>query len=80
MAWLHDRMPLTVPRDAWTAWLDPRLEDPQQARDLLDFSPDWIATAVSDQVNSVRNNGPELIEPIAEPAAAAGMGEAEPLF
>ena len=80
MAWLHDRMPLTVPRDAWTDWLDPQLEDPQQARELIDFSPDWIAAAVSDQVNSVRNNGPELIEPIPEPATASGMGEAEPLF
>lgn len=80
IAWLHDRMPLTVPQEAWTAWLDPQLEDPQQARDLLDFSPDWVAVAVSDQVNSVRNNGPELIEPIPESAPRSGMGEAEPLF
>jgi putative SOS response-associated peptidase YedK len=84
MTWLHDRMPLTVPREAWTEWLNPELDDPQRARELLDFSPDWIAAAVSAQVNSVRNNGPELIEPIVEPAAAqsakAGMGEAEPLF
>ncbi len=80
MAWLHDRMPLTVPHDAWTAWLDPRLEDPHQARELLDVSPDWVALAVSDQVNSVRNNGPKLIEPIPEPVPRSGMGEAEPLF
>lgn len=80
MAWLHDRMPLTVPRDAWSDWLDPDQNDAQRAHDLLDFSPDWFAAAVSDLVNSVRNNGPELIEPMATDPRETGMGEAEALF
>jgi putative SOS response-associated peptidase YedK len=73
MAWLHDRMPLTVPSSGWEAWLDPALDDPQRARTLLDSAPRWTAVPVSGQVNSVRNNGPELIEPVeADPSASNG--------
>lgn len=80
MTWLHDRMPLTVPSAGWDAWLDPALDDPQRARALLDFAPRWIAAAVSDQVNSVRNNGPELIEPVETDPPNAGMAERDTLF
>lgn len=80
MAWLHDRMPLTVPRDAWAAWLDPAGTDPEQARGLLDFAPRWTAVTVSDQVNSVRNNGPELIETRLTDSATPGIAESGTLF
>ena len=65
LAWFgsDDRMPLSVPRTGWEAWLDPGMQNPDAARELLDFTPRWIAMPVSDAVNSVRNNGPELIEP-----------------
>jgi putative SOS response-associated peptidase YedK len=79
-AWIHDRMPLTVPRGGWEAWLDPALADPQEARGLLDFEPDWTAAPVSDQVNSVRNNGPELVETLSSRPPATGMGEPGALF
>ncbi len=79
MAWLHDRMPLTVPSSGWDAWLDPAMQDPGQAGTLLDFAPRWTAAPVSNQVNSVRNNGPELIETVAaDSAAAAGTDPAAP--
>jgi len=67
-AWIHDRMPLTVPRSGWEAWLDPALTDPHEARGLLDLAPRWISEPVSDRVNSVRNNGPELVEAVSNPS------------
>jgi putative SOS response-associated peptidase YedK len=80
MAWLHDRMPLTVPREGWEAWLDPAEQDPLRVRALLDFAPNWTAAPVSDQVGSVRNNGPELIETVLTEPAGSGMAEPGALF
>lgn len=76
---IHDRMPMTVPRAAWAQWLDPtvRLDAPDGSGDADDTGghglPDLLAPAtalrleaypVSTSVNSVRNNGPSLIEPV----------------
>lgn len=63
---VHDRMPVIVPEDAWARWLDP---DPVDLGELLGLlSPsDQIELdirAVSRLVNDVRNDGPELFEPI----------------
>ena len=80
LARIHDRMPLSVPRTGWEAWLDPGLEDPDTARGLLDFAPRWIAVPVSDAVNSVRNNGPELIEPARPDTGGTGMQDEGVLF
>lgn len=64
LAEIHDRMPLVLPRDSWQRWLDPDLEDvsemlappPLEYLDTLELRP------ISDKVNNVRNNGPELLE------------------
>lgn len=77
---IHDRMPLSVPRTGWEAWLDPALQDPDAARGLLDFAPRWTAIPVSEAVNSVRNNGPELIEPARPETGDTGMQDAGVLF
>jgi putative SOS response-associated peptidase YedK len=69
MAPIHDRMPVVVPKAAWDRWLDPsRTEgrDLSELRALL-VSPDdaWLeAYPVSRRVNNVRNDGPDLVEPI----------------
>lgn len=65
-AWghLHDRMPLTVPPDAWADWLAPGLVDGPEALDLLSLDDDLDAYPVSTLVNAVRNDGPHLVEPI----------------
>ncbi len=65
---IHDRMPMVVPPTAWAQWLDPGLEDPELARDLLTVTqPDDLdAYAVSTAVNTVVNNTPDLVEPVAE--------------
>ncbi|MCX4092222.1 SOS response-associated peptidase [Nocardia sp. alder85J] len=61
---IHDRMPLPMPREHWSAWLDP---DHPAPRELLETPAvqaisDIVARPVSPLVNSVRNNGPELLE------------------
>lgn len=62
---IHDRMPVALPDDVWEPWLDRTLDDPDAALALLrPIDPDLIMEhAVSSRVNSVRNNGPDLIEP-----------------
>lgn len=70
---------MVVRPDAVDAWLDPTLTDPQQALALLTSdAAELEAYAVSTQVNSVKNNGPGLLEPLPESGAGAG-GEQEAL-
>lgn len=72
---VHDRMPLILPAERWDRWLDPDADAPG---DLLAAGvSEEIAAGieirnVSDRVNSVRNDGPELIEPAAPPGSAVG--------
>ncbi len=62
---IHDRMPMTVAEADWAAWLD-RGVDGAGAGDLLRPAADAGLTAypVSTLVNAVRNNGPELLDPL----------------
>lgn len=64
---IHDRMPVLVPRSAWSQWLDPDTEGSDALVQLLvPASPDSLVTdPVSLAVNDVRNNGPELVVPVA---------------
>ena len=62
---LHDRMPMSVPVQNWSAWLDPGFgSDPRELLTVpvsgLRFHP------VSTAVNKVANDGPELVEPLVE--------------
>lgn len=63
---IHDRMPAVLPADAWDRWLDPDNDDTEGLRALLRPAPDDTLThhPVSSLVNSVKNNLPELIEPL----------------
>ena len=73
MADLHNRMPVVLPEHAWDLWLDPELADPGELNAL--FEPtDEVALRIEpvrDLVNNVRNDGPELVEPIDAAAAVA---------
>jgi putative SOS response-associated peptidase YedK len=63
LAEIHDRMPLTISAADWDRWLDP---DAPVDEGLLRGHGDLDRIAireVSTLVNSVRNNGPELIDP-----------------
>jgi len=71
---IHDRMPLMVERDRWASWLDPSVDDPDTLKQLLvPAAPGRLeAYPVSTAVNSVRNNGPELLDALAaEPGQRA---------
>ncbi|MFN8090199.1 MAG: SOS response-associated peptidase [Mycobacterium sp.] len=72
LADVHDRMPLVVAPEDWDRWLDP---DEPAPLDLLAKRPDITGIRmheVSTLVNSVRNNGPELIDRDAARWGAAG--------
>ncbi|HVW81378.1 MAG TPA: SOS response-associated peptidase [Mycobacteriales bacterium] len=63
---IHDRSPVVVPADLRDAWLDPTMTDLDEVRELVAaIPPPRLHTyEVAPLVNSVRNNGPELIEPV----------------
>lgn len=63
---IHDRMPMTIDRSRWAAWLDPAVSG-AAALDFLHPAAEGTLEAypVSTLVNSVRNNGPSLLEPVA---------------
>ena len=64
LAEIHDRMPLTISAGDWDRWLDP---DAPIDEGLLRGHGDLdriVTREVSTLVNSIRNNGPELIEPV----------------
>lgn len=62
---LHDRMPAVLARDVWEAWLDPGNDDLASLHGLLQPAPDalLVLEPVSMAVNSVRNDGPDLLDP-----------------
>jgi putative SOS response-associated peptidase YedK len=66
VAALHDRMPVMLPPEAWDAWLDPANDDVVALQALLVPAPAELfdLVPVGTGVNDVRNDGPQLIEPI----------------
>lgn len=63
---IHARMPVILPREAWTTWLDPTLHDTHRLKSLLQPYPaERLASyPVSTRVNSPVNDDPSCIEPI----------------
>ena len=62
---IHDRMPLMVEPDRWGRWLDPRVSGDDLLDLLVPAAPGRLeAYPVATLVNNVRNNGPELLEPL----------------
>ncbi len=63
---IHDRMPVILGREDHAAWLDPANEDADGLLAMLkpaDAAP-WTVHPVSRQVNSPRNDRPDLLEPV----------------
>ena len=76
LALVHSRMPVFLPRDRWADWMNPKINDVEKIRSLMDIpNPDANLGfhPVSSAVNSIAGSGPELIEPIE-------LGEPETLF
>ncbi|MBS2961914.1 SOS response-associated peptidase [Actinocrinis puniceicyclus] len=64
---IHDRAPLIVPQSAYETWLAPDVDDADALRGLLvPATVGMQADPVSTAVNNVRNQGPDLIERIAD--------------
>ncbi|MDO9377828.1 MAG: SOS response-associated peptidase [Nocardioidaceae bacterium] len=63
---LHDRMPLLLEPSDHSRWLDPHVTDTADVTSMLvPAAPGRLeAFPVSRSVNNVRNEGPELVEPI----------------
>lgn len=61
---IHDRAPVILPPGNWLAWLT---EGPDVAKDILTHfaEPDLAYHPVTKAVGNVRNDRPELVEPIA---------------
>jgi putative SOS response-associated peptidase YedK len=71
---IHDRMPMVIDPPRWADWLDPGNSDRADLLALLAPASAGALTSypVSMAVNSVRNNGPALLEPLTtEPAGAS---------
>ena len=64
---IHDRMPVILGREDHAGWLDPDNEDADRLLAMLrPADPErWTTHSVSRQVNSPRNDGSELLEPVA---------------
>jgi putative SOS response-associated peptidase YedK len=63
---VHDRMPAILVPEHWAEWLDPSNHDTDALSRLLDGGPPELLDihAVSTDVNNVRNNRPDLVDPI----------------
>jgi putative SOS response-associated peptidase YedK len=63
---IHDRQPLVLELEDWADWLDPQQTDLDAVRAHLAFSRPgrFDAYPISSAVNSSRNNGPHLLEPV----------------
>jgi putative SOS response-associated peptidase YedK len=63
---VHERMPAILPPGAWEAWLDPGNDDLDGLLRMLGPAPDELLalTPVRTLVNDVRNDGPDLVEPL----------------
>jgi putative SOS response-associated peptidase YedK len=61
---VHDRMPVMLPRERWEEWLDPENEDVEALQGLLVPAPAELVTLypVSTRVNTPRNNAPENLD------------------
>ncbi|MGD0060526.1 MAG: SOS response-associated peptidase [Verrucomicrobiia bacterium] len=65
---VHERMPVILTRDAETAWLDPKTQDPEKLLPLLRQYPsdEMEFYPVSREVNSPAVDKPSNIQPIKE--------------
>ncbi len=70
---IHDRMPVAVAPSLRDAWLNPETPGPDVLARVLAPPPKgfWDIYPVSTAVNSVRNQGPELVRPVDLPLEPA---------
>ncbi|MFB6134158.1 MAG: SOS response-associated peptidase [Halanaeroarchaeum sp.] len=71
---IHDRMPVVVPPDRETAWLD---ADASRAKDLLEPReyPAFETVPISTAVNDPENDSPAVVEPVEGHGGQTGLGD-----
>ena len=62
---LHHRAPAIIPESDWGKWLADNSKEDELIQIMKREQPEMEAIQVSSQVNSSRNEGPELLEPAA---------------
>ncbi len=67
MSSIHDRMPVILPEEAEAAWINLEVDSADELKPFIRPFPaaSMEAYEVSGAVNSAKNDGPELIEPVA---------------
>ena len=76
LATIHSRMPVVMPPERWSSWLDPGATSVPELLELMELedpAADLIFHPVSRKVNSAANSGPTLTE-------AIELGAPETLF
>ena len=58
----HDRIPVILPDDVVGRWLDPDTPMDQVGALLTAPAPELVADPISTRVNSVKNEGADLVE------------------
>jgi putative SOS response-associated peptidase YedK len=73
MVKVHNRMPVILQRSDFDAWLDPDQYDPAVLSNFLGPAPAGTLHKhpVATSVNSPRNDGPQIIEPVPSPATGS---------
>jgi putative SOS response-associated peptidase YedK len=68
LAPIHDRMPVVLAETDWQEWLDPEQRDTTKLARLLVPAPsdEFLCYPVSTLVNKPDNQGPELLDEVAE--------------
>ncbi|HUC37893.1 MAG TPA: SOS response-associated peptidase [Acidimicrobiales bacterium] len=66
MVEVHNRMPVIIERSRFDLWLDPDQHDPEFLLEMLRPAPagTLVKHPIDKAVNSPRNDGPQIIEPI----------------
>ena len=66
MSSIHDRMPVILDSQSLPVWLEPAITEPDRLQSLLIPAPEELLRAhpVSAEVNSYKNDSPNLITPI----------------
>ena len=66
IAHIHHRMPVLLPRKHWQAWLDPGTLPEATQKALGTLVHNFEFHTVSMEVNNIRNQGPDLVEPVSQ--------------
>jgi len=73
---IHHRVPVVIAPDTFDDWLSDETDQKDLLAMLVPPADDALeAVPVSDRVNAVRNDGPELVEPVEQPADEDGGPE-----